>query len=250
MRKPIMAGNWKMFKTYDEALEFIYAVNQLLPDKNKVETIIFPPAIVLVSLVKRQGENLRIGAQNMHYENHGAYTGEISATMLKSINVKYVLVGHNERRRYNGETDVDVNKKVLTAVNNNIIPMICFGETEEQFLHHDTDIILKRQVCEALKDVKVEDMSDVILAYEPIWAVGTGKTASAKVANDKCGLIRTYISELYNEEISENIRILYGGSVNPQNIQELIKEPNIDGVLVGGASLDAAKFIEMANLCE
>lgn len=249
MRKPIMAGNWKMFKTYDEALEFIYAVNQLLPDKNEVETIIFPPAIVLVSLVKRQGENLRIGAQNMHYKKNGAYTGEISAKMLKSIGVNYVLVGHNERRRYNAETDADVNKKALVALENNIVPVVCFGETEEQYLHQDTDSILKSQVKMALKDITNDDMSKIILAYEPIWAVGTGKTASANVANDKCKLIRDYVSSLYDKEIGEKIRILYGGSVNPNNVEELVSQNNIDGVLVGGASLDAKKFVEMANLC-
>lgn len=250
MRKPIMAGNWKMFKTYDEALQFIYAVNEKLPSKNDVETIIFPPAILLVSLVKRQGENLKIGAQNMHYASEGAFTGEISPIMLKSVGVSYVLIGHNERRRYNYESDEDVNRKTKSAIENGLTPIICFGETEEQFLHHNTDDILKRQVKSALRNIKFDDVSNIIFAYEPIWAVGTGKTASAEIAEDKCKLIRTFVSEMYNEQVSSKVRILYGGSVNPENLAELVDQENIDGVLVGGASLNADKFVKMAEICK
>lgn len=249
MRKPIMAGNWKMFKTYDEALKFIYEVNEKLPSRDEVETIIFPPAMLLVSLVKRQGMNLEIGAQNMHYADFGAYTGEISPNMLKAVGVNHVLIGHNERRRYYGESDDDVNKKAISAIEHDLIPVICFGESEEQFLHKDTDNILRMQVHAALKNLPKERMSDVILAYEPIWAVGTGKTATPKIANEKCNLIRRCVSELYGEEISSKIRILYGGSVTPDNIEALVDEEDIDGALVGGASLDSSKFIDMAHKC-
>ncbi|MGM9971463.1 MAG: triose-phosphate isomerase [Anaeroplasmataceae bacterium] len=249
MRKPIMAGNWKMYKTYDEALKFIFEVNDKLPDKKDVESIIFPPAFLLVSLVKRQGSNLEIGAQNMHYAEFGAYTGEISPLMLKSIGVNHVLIGHNERRRYFGETDLDVNKKVISALTYGLRPVICFGETEEQYLHHDTDQIIHNQVEAALKGVASTQMDDVILAYEPIWAVGTGKTATPAIANEKCKLIRNVISKLYNEEIANKIRILYGGSVTPNNIEALVDEDDIDGALVGGASLDSEKFIDMAYKC-
>lgn len=249
MRKPIMAGNWKMYKTYDEALKFIFDVNDKLPSKNDVETIIFPPAMLLVSLVKRQGANLEIGAQNMHYAEFGAYTGEISPLMLKSIGCKHVLIGHNERRRYFNETDLDVNKKVISALTYGLVPIICFGETEEQYVHGDTNKIIHEQVESALKGVSNKQMDDIILAYEPIWAVGTGKTATPTIANDKCKLIRTTIAKLYNEDIASKVRILYGGSVTPNNIEYLVLEEDIDGALVGGASLDAEKFIDMAYKC-
>ena len=249
MRKPIMAGNGKMYKTYDEALKFIYEVNQNLPDKKDIETIIFPPAMLLVSLVKRQGDNLEIGAQNMHYENCGAYTGEISAEMLRSVGVTHVIVGHNERRRYFAESDEDVNKKALQALEHNLVPVICFGETEEQFLHHNTDNILRRQVHAALIGLPEDKMEKVILAYEPIWAVGTGKTATPEIANDKCKLIRGFVLELFGKNTANNIRILYGGSVNPDNIESLVSQSDVDGALVGGASLDSQKFIDMAFKC-
>jgi len=246
MRKPIMAGNWKMYKTYDEALKFIYEVNNNLPSKDVVETIIFPPAMLLVSLVKRQGDNLEIGAQNMHYENCGAYTGEISAEMLRSVGVTHVLVGHNERRRYFAESDEDVNKKAQQALEHSLCPVICFGETEEQYLHHNTDNILRRQVHAALIGLPEDKMDKVILAYEPIWAVGTGKTATPEIANEKCKLIRSFVEELYGKRTANNMRILYGGSVNPDNIKSLVEQPDVDGALVGGASLDSTKFIDMA----
>lgn len=249
MRKPIMAGNWKMYKTYDEALQFIYAVNDKLPSKNDVETIIFPPAMLLVSLVKRQGANLEIGAQNMHYAEFGAYTGEISPNMLKAVGVNHVLVGHNERRRYYGETDNDVNKKAISAIEHGLTPIICFGETAEQFEHHDTDNILRNQVLAAINGIDINSMANVILAYEPIWAVGTGKTATPQIANEKCNLIRRCVSEVFNEDIASKVRILYGGSVNPSNIEALVDEEDIDGALVGGASLDSNKFIDMAYKC-
>lgn len=250
MRKPIMAGNWKMHKTYDEALDFIYSVNEKLPSHNDVETIIFPPAMLLVSMIKRQGDNLEIGAQNMHYENCGAYTGEISPEMLRTVGVTHVLVGHNERRRYFNESDEDVNKKAQAALEHNLIPVICFGETEEQFLHHNTDNILRRQVHAALIGLNDDRMSDIILAYEPIWAVGTGKTATPQIANDKCRLLRNCVRELFGAEVADKIRILYGGSVNPDNVANLVAEDDIDGVLVGGASLDPDKFIDMAFKCQ
>ena len=244
-----MAGNWKMHKTYDEALDFIYTVNDNLPSHDEVETILFPPAMLLVSLVKRQGENLEIGAQNMHYADFGAYTGEISADMLKAVGVTHVMVGHNERRRYFAESDEDVNKKAEAALDHGLIPTICFGETEEQFLHHNTDSILRRQVHAALIGLPEDKMADVILAYEPIWAVGTGKTATPQIANEKCKLIRNCVEELFGSEVANEIRILYGGSVTPYNVKSLVSEDDIDGVLVGGSSLDPDKFIDMAFKC-
>ncbi|MGL4949339.1 MAG: triose-phosphate isomerase [Anaeroplasmataceae bacterium] len=249
MRTPILAGNWKMHKTYDESIDFILSIRDRLPKKEILETIILPPAYSLVSLVKRQGDNLRIGAQNMHYEELGAFTGEISATMLRSIGVKYVLIGHSERRHYYNESDADVNKKLLSALDNNLIPIVCFGETEEEFHDQNTDAILSLQVKKAFKSINVKFVDKVIIAYEPIWAVGTGNTASNKVANEKCKLIRNEIKKLYNEDVANKIRILYGGSVSTSNIKSLISEENIDGCLVGGASLNSDSFIELATNC-
>lgn len=249
MRKPIMAANWKMFKTRDEALQFIYEVNGYVPSKEEIDTVVCAPAIHLRTLVKRQGENLRIGAQNMHYADEGAYTGEISPNMLVSTGVAYAIIGHNERRRYNNESEQDVNLKLLSAVNHGITPIVCLGETQEQYEHADTDYILREQVSTAFRGVKKEDVPKVVLAYEPIWAVGTGISAPSELADQKCGLIRKIIADIYTPETANQIRILYGGSVNTGNCLELMQKPNIDGVLVGGASLVADNFLKMCNMC-
>lgn len=250
MRKPVLAGNWKMNKTYDEALDFIYSVNENLPSHEVVESIIFPPAMLLVSLVKRQGANLEVGAQNMYFTDNGAYTGEISADMLKAIGVEFVIVGHSERRAYFNESDEMVNLKAIKAIKKGLTPIVCVGETEEQFKKDNPDNILKRQVYAALIGVPEDKIVDVIIAYEPIWAIGTGNTATPKIANAKCNVIRNAIKELYGDETAEKIRILYGGSVKPDNTRDLISEEDVDGVLVGGASLDANQFVEMAKIIE
>ncbi len=243
-----MAGNWKMHKNRDETLAFAYTVSNQLPSKDEVESIVFAPSLLLRCLVKRQGNDLRVGAQHMHYLESGAYTGEISPQMVKGVGAEYVLIGHSERRRYFGETDEDVNKKVFAALECGLIPVICCGETEEQFLHHDTDFILKSQILLADKNINKEDICQIILAYEPIWAVGTGKTASATVANEKCKLIRSVIEEYYGINAANKIRILYGGSVTEDVICELVDQEHIDGALVGKASLNPHTFIKMANL--
>lgn len=247
MRKPVVAANWKMFKTRDEALQFIYAVNDQVPSKDIVDTIICAPAIHLRSLVKRQGENIRIGAQNMHYADEGAYTGEISPNMLVSTGVSYVIIGHNERRRYNNETEDDVNLKLIAAINHGLIPIVCLGETAEQFEHADTDYILREQVRTAFKGVKAKDVEKIILAYEPIWAVGTGRSAPSELADQKCGLIRKIVGDLYSAECSNKIRVLYGGSVNTSNCYDLLVKPNIDGALIGGAALVADNYVQMCK---
>lgn len=249
MRKPIMAGNWKMNKTRDEALQFVYAVSDALPSKDKVESIICAPAIILRDLVKRQGDNLRIGAQNMHEKDSGAYTGEISAIMLKSTGVDYVIIGHSERRQYFNETDESVNLKVLKALENDLKPIVCVGETLEQRENGTTHDVLDVQVTKALANVSSEEIGDVIIAYEPIWAIGTGKVADCKTADEACGYIRSLVYKLYSKKAADEIRILYGGSISTKTIDDLIKEPNIDGGLVGGASLKADSFIELCNAC-
>ncbi|MGE4572176.1 MAG: triose-phosphate isomerase [Candidatus Izemoplasmatales bacterium] len=247
MRKPIIAGNWKMFKTRDEALFFILKVSEKMPEKEKVDTVVFAQAPLLRCLITRQGEELRIGAQNIFYEDEGAYTGEISGPLLESYNVEYVLIGHSERRQYFHETDEDVNKKIKAAIRNDLLPIVCVGEKLEERENNLTNDVLERQIKNAFKDIPAIEMKDIVIAYEPIWAIGTGKTASAEQADEACGFIRSQIKKLYGPVVSEGIRIQYGGSVKPANIEELISKENIDGALIGGASLDPDQFIEMAN---
>lgn len=243
MRKPIIAGNWKMFKTRDEALQFIYAVAPEIPSIDVVDSVICAPFTSLRCLVKRQGENLRIGAQNMHFADNGAFTGEISADMLTSLKVEYVIIGHSERRAMFNETDETVNKKLHKAFEKGLKPILCVGETLEQRENGQTEEVLKTQVVSDLKGLSANDVKELVIAYEPIWAIGTGKTATAEMADQACGYIRSVVKDLYSEEVSEAIRIQYGGSVKVANIDELMQRPNIDGALIGGASLEAENFI-------
>ena len=247
MRKPVMAGNWKMNMTRDEALQFIYAVSDRLPSVEVLDSVICAPAIILRDLVKRQGDNLRIGGQNLHQAEKGAFTGEISAKMLTTTGVEYVIIGHSERRQYFNETDETVNLKTKTALANELTPIVCCGETLEERENGTTNDVLKKQITLALEGINCEDLPKIIIAYEPIWAIGTGKVASAQMAEEACGFIRSLLKELYCEECAEKTRILYGGSVTPASVSELMAQPNIDGGLVGGASLKPESFIE---LCE
>lgn len=236
-----------MYKTRDDALAFIYAVNQLVPDLERVESVICAPAIFLRDLVKREGENLRIGAQNMHYLDEGAYTGEISASMLKSYGVDYVVIGHSERRAYYLETDETVNLKVQKAIMCDITPIVCVGESLDIREAGTTDAFVKAQVLKAYEHISDMDALKTIVAYEPIWAIGTGRTATPDMANDTIKAIRTVLSEKYGVQIADKIRILYGGSVKPGNIESLLKESDIDGALVGGASLDPESFLTLVK---
>lgn len=247
MRKPIMAGNWKMNKTRDEALQFIYAVSNNMPSVDKLDSIICAPAIILRDLVKRQGDNLKIGAQNVHEKESGAYTGEISALMLKSTGVEYAIIGHSERRQYYNENDESVNAKIFKSLEHGIKPIVCVGESLAERENGTTNDVLDKQIKGALNGVSKEGLANVIIAYEPIWAIGTGKTASSEMADEACGYIRSLIEKLYSKNEADEIRILYGGSVNLKNVDELMAMPNIDGGLVGGASLDSEGFIK---LCE
>lgn len=248
MRKPVMAGNWKMNKTRDEALQFIYAVSEKLPSSKQLDSIICAPAIILRDLVKRQGDDLRIGAENMHYKESGAYTGEISPVMLASTGVEYVIIGHSERRAYFAETDETVHLKVQSALAFHLKPIVCCGESLEEREEGKTHDVLTVQIEKALEGIAETDLSSVIIAYEPIWAIGTGKVASPQMADEACGYIRSLIEKMYSAQAAEEIRILYGGSVSVKSVRELMAQPNIDGGLVGGASLDADSFIELCNL--
>ena len=236
-----------MYKTKDDALAFIFAVNVEVPEKEKVESVICAPAIFLRDLVKREGEEIRIGAQTMHELDEGAYTGEISAPMLKAYGVEYVVLGHSERRAYYNETDESVNKKVIQAVKYDITPILCVGESLEIRENGTTDEVVKNQVVKAYKDLSSEQALKTVVAYEPIWAIGTGKTATPDQANDTIKAIRNVLNELYGTEVSQSIRILYGGSVKPNNVDELLAKSDIDGALVGGASLEAKSFLALVN---
>jgi triosephosphate isomerase len=247
MRKPIIAGNWKMFKTRDEALFFILKAAESVPNIKEVDTVICAQAPLMRCLIKRQGENLRIGAQNLHWADEGAYTGEISGPMLKSYNVAYVIIGHSERRAMFGETDETVNKKIHAALRNDLLPIVCLGEHLEERMNGTTNAVLHEQLTKDFASLTADDMKKIVIAYEPIWAIGTGKTATADVADETCGYIRSVIGQMFGQPTAETIRIQYGGSVNPKNIDELMSKPNIDGALIGGASLDPDQFAYMAN---
>lgn len=249
MRKPVMAGNWKMNKTRDEALQFIYAVNNELPSNEKVESVICVPAILLRCLVKRQGDELRIGAQNMHYAESGAYTGEISPKMLETTGVSYVVLGHSERRQMFNETDEAINKKIVAALNHDITPIVCCGETLEEREANKVEEVLTNQIRKAYENLPTEQVAKTIIAYEPIWAIGTGKTATPEVADETCGFVRSVIKDMYGAFVADEIRILYGGSVKPSNVAELMAKENIDGGLVGGASLEADSFLKLVKAC-
>lgn len=247
MRKPIIAGNWKMFKKRDEALAFIYAVNEMVPAIEIVDSVICAPFTVLRCLVKRQGENLRIGAQNMHYAEEGAYTGEIAPSMLTSLGVEYVIIGHSERRAMFNETDEAINKKLHAAFEHGLTPILCVGEHLEERESGKTEELLKSQLIIDLAGLTKEQVAELVIAYEPIWAIGTGRTATPEMANETCHFIRSYVTELFDEETAETMRIQYGGSVKVNNIVELMAQSDIDGALIGGASLKAEDFVYFTN---
>ena len=247
MRKPIIAGNWKMYKNEDEALKFIYEVSEAMPSNEKVDSVICAPFVSLKSLVKCQGQNLKIGAQNMHFEEQGAFTGEIAPSMLTNIGVTYVIIGHSERRAMFNETDESCNKKLHAAFAHNLVPILCVGEYLEQREDGSWQDLIKGQIVAELAGLSEAQAKELVIAYEPIWAIGTGKTATPQIADETCGFIRNVIKELYSSEVSEAIRIQYGGSVKTSNIDELMAQPNIDGALIGGASLNAADFKVLVN---
>ena len=247
MRKPIIAGNWKMHKTIAEAVEFVNDIKDKV-NNTDVEAVICAPFTLLKDLKEAtKGTNIKIGAQNMHYADQGAFTGEISAPMLKELNIDYVVLGHSERRQYFNETNETVNKKVIKALEAGIDPILCVGETLEEREASETKNVCKEQTEKALIGVSAEDMKKVVIAYEPVWAIGTGKTATAEDANDVIAYIREVVKALYGEEISEEVRIQYGGSVKPSNVAEIMNQSDIDGALVGGASLLSSDYTELVN---
>lgn len=246
MRKPIIAGNWKMNKTLTETKSFVDEVKGLIPDGNRVDSVVCAPALFLDYLTDElEGTALQVGAQNMHFEENGAFTGEISPVALNDLGVSYVILGHSERRELFGETDEIVNQKTHAAFKHNLTPIICVGETLEHRESDVTEDIVKEQVQKAIAGLTNEQVAQSVIAYEPIWAIGTGKTATSDQANDVCSFIRGVLKDETSDETANAVRIQYGGSVKPANIDELMGKSDIDGALVGGASLDAKSFLQL-----
>ncbi|WP_308654776.1 triose-phosphate isomerase [uncultured Anaerococcus sp.] len=247
MRKPVIVGNWKMNMTVSEAEKLLDEIKELDLD-TAVEAGVCTPAIdLLVAKEKLAGTNVGFGGQNMYFEESGAFTGEISSTMLTDIGAKYVILGHSERREYFKECDCLINKKIKSALDHDLVPILCCGETLEEREANEHETKVKGQIEKDLDGVSEEDIEKVIIAYEPIWAIGTGKTASSEDADAMCGYIRSLIAEKYGKDAAEKIRIQYGGSVKPNNVVELMGKENIDGALVGGASLKAEDFKALVN---
>lgn len=246
MRKKIVAGNWKMNMTPARAVELVNSLKNEI-NTTEVEVVVCPPFVCLPAVLDAvKGTNIGVGAQNMHFEESGAFTGEIAPSMLVELGVKYVVIGHSERRQYFAETDETVNKKVLKAIEHNLVPIICVGESLEEREQGITIDLVRLQTKIALKDVKAEDAKNVVIAYEPIWAIGTGKTATSEQAEEVCAAIRAVIGEVYGQEVADAVRVQYGGSVNGGNANELFNMGNIDGGLVGGASLKP-EFASIVN---
>lgn len=248
MRIPIIAGNWKMHKTVAEALELVRELRRGLVEVEGVEIVLCPAFVALAPVAELlKPTKIGLGAQNMFWEDQGAYTGEVSPLMLKDL-VQYVILGHSERRQYFGETDEGVNRKVKAALRHGLTPIICVGENLEENEAGRTHAVVERQLRAALRDISAEQARALVIAYEPVWAIGTGKPATGAGANAVIGLtVRGLLADLYGEEVAQTVRVQYGGSVNPQNIAEFVIQPDIDGALVGGASLKAPDFIAIVQ---
>lgn len=246
-RGKIIAGNWKMNMLPNEAMDFITKLSEKIRNTENEVIVCVPYTDLFYALLTAQNTNIKIGAQNMHWEEKGAYTGEIAPQMLKCINVEYVIIGHSERREYFAETDETVNKKIKAAHEEGLKPILCVGENLEQKEEGKTIQIITNQTKKALEGLTNEQVESTIVAYEPIWAIGTGKTASKEDANNAIKEIRNEIKEIYGKDVSEKVMILYGGSVKPENAKELFETSDIDGALVGGASLNVQEFEKIVN---
>jgi len=247
MRKPIIAGNWKMNNTMEEALALVDELKSMVAD-SECEVVVCPTFVHLMEVAKAlHGTNIKVGAQNMHFEESGAFTGEVSAAMLKELEVSYVILGHSERRQYFGETDEAVNKKIKTAFRHGLVPIVCCGETLSEREEGITEEVLGMQIKIGLKGLSQEEIEALVVAYEPVWAIGTGKTASDEQANETIGYVRSVIAGIYGQEAADKVRIQYGGSVKPSTIKQQMAQPHIDGALVGGASLKASDFAEIVK---
>lgn len=251
MRKPLLAGNWKMNTTLHESVQLASELNKLVGKVTDRDILVCPPftAIDKVAETLRDSQ-IMVGGQTLHWEEKGAFTGEISAQMLKSVGACCVLIGHSERRQYFGETEETVNKRLNAAIKHNLKPIVCVGETLEEREKNITFEVIKKQITGGLKDLSVVSCKSLVIAYEPVWAIGTGKTATKEQAQEVHAYIRKLLSELFDKTVAEEVRILYGGSVTPENINDLMAQPDIDGGLVGGASLKAEIFAKIVKYQE
>ena len=247
MRTPIIAGNWKMNKTPAEARALVAELKPLVKDA-AATVVVCVPAVDLYAVKEEiAGTNIHLGAQNVHFKESGAYTGELSAAMLKEAGCEYVIIGHSERRQYFVETDASVNLRTLAAVHAGLTPIICVGERKEEREAGYTDALVEYQTLIALNGLTDEEVKNVVIAYEPVWAIGTGLTATDEQANETIGVIRAAIGRKYGQEVADAVRIQYGGSMNPKNVKGLMAQPEIDGGLIGGASLKAPDFSQVVN---
>ncbi len=247
MRKPIIAGNWKMNKTPQEAADLINELKPLVKD-SQAQVVVCVPAVDIPAAVQAvRGSKIKVGSQNVHFKDGGAYTGELSAQMLKACKVDYAIIGHSERRQYFAETDETVNLRTLAAVRGGLIPIICVGEKKEQREAGYTDALVTYQTLIALTGLTPEEVAKVIIAYEPVWAIGTGLTATDEQANETIGVIRKAVAAKYGKAAANKVRIQYGGSMSPKNVKGLMAQPEIDGGLIGGASLKAEDFSKVVN---
>lgn len=246
-RKAIIAGNWKMNKTASEAAVLVDELIPAVKDASCEVVICTPYTDLVTAVAKTKGTNIHVGAENVHFEKSGAFTGEISADMLVDLGVEYVIVGHSERRQYFAETDQTVNKRTLAALNAGLKVIVCVGESLQQREENVTEELVRMQTKIALRDVTAEQMANVVIAYEPIWAIGTGKTATADQAQEVCAQIRKVLAEVYGAEVAESVTVQYGGSMNAKNCEELLSKQDVDGGLIGGASLKAADFAVIVN---
>ena len=251
MRRYVIAGNWKMNFTPSEATAFINEIKPMVEGKNNCDIIFCAPFVTIgAAMEAAKGSNIKIGAQNVHFEEKGAFTGEISAKMLKEIGVEYVIIGHSERRQYFGETDTTVNLRTKAALNAGLKVLLCLGEVKEERLAGITNEVVGMQTKLDLAGVSAEDLKNVIIAYEPVWAIGTGLTATPEQADETCGVIRDVVADLYGREVAEELIIQYGGSMNDKNAAELLSKTNVDGGLIGGASLVAEKFTAIVDAAQ
>lgn len=247
-RRPLIAGNWKMFKTCQEAATTADKLVELTKGVTAVDIMIAPSYISLYAVSeKTKGSSVSLGAQNLHWEKEGAFTGEISSNMLQSCGCSHVLIGHSERRQFFGETDETVNKRIKAAIANSLIPVFCIGETENERDDEKTFNVLDKQVQDGLKDLGSGSLAELVIAYEPVWAIGTGKTATPGQVQEVHAFLRSLIGKIFGDDFAGKMRILYGGSVKPANISELMQLDDVDGALVGGASLDADIFSQIVH---
>lgn len=247
MRKPIIAGNWKMNNTIADTKALLTELKPLVADAECEVVVCVPYTNIATAIELTKGSNIKVGAENVHWAEKGAFTGEISANMLVELGVEYVIVGHSERRQYFGETDKTVNMRAIAALKSNLKPIICVGETLEERESNRYEEVLVRQTKAALDGMTQADLDNVVIAYEPVWAIGTGKTASNEEANDTIAIVRKTVAEAFGKEVADKMRIQYGGSMNPKNAAALMAMPEIDGGLIGGASLKAVDFSQVVK---